>query len=521
MFFALLTMASLILTGVAFVLEPDMHLHLALSTVTNMAAWAVVHGGFFLFLSGRQGVTRAVSYLFVQFLTDIVYLCAAPRGVLAALFSSKSSTAGESASSLVYGQLNYNHDQAELLPKVCILTETFYPEIGGGETQARSLAEGLRQQGWQVLILTRRIDTRLPRHEVIGGVPVNRIGPSGAAHWKKWGLLLSSGPALWRLRRQYDLILVSGFRVVGMSAVMASRLLRKPCLLKADNNGEMSGTFFEAGMAKVGLSSNSPLFRLFISIRNTILKKSTGFVAISTQILNELTSHGVAVPKIAFVPNSVDTSIFRPVTNQTKESLRTELTLPLEDTIVIYTGRLVSYKGLPLLVRVWQCLRRKHRGIRLLLVGSGSLDIHNFEEELHDFVTAHALQDAILFTGAVSNVHQYLQASDIFVFPTEKEAFGISLIEAMACGLPVVSTPVGGVKDILEHQQNGLVVQPGDFQQLFEALDVLITDSSLSARLGQAAWQTVQDRYSAQTVIKEYVELFERISSGTGCPRAM
>lgn len=95
MFSALLTTAGLILTGVVIVLKHDLYLYFALSTVVSLAAWTIVHGRFFLFLSRRQGVTRTVSYLCLQFLTDIVYLSAAPRGILAALFSSESPTVRE------------------------------------------------------------------------------------------------------------------------------------------------------------------------------------------------------------------------------------------------------------------------------------------------------------------------------------------------------------------------------------------------------------------------------------------
>jgi glycosyltransferase involved in cell wall biosynthesis len=105
-------------------------------------------------------------------------------------------------------------------------------------------------------------------------------------------------------------------------------------------------------------------------------------------------------------------------------------------------------------------------------------------------------------------VNEYLQASDIFVFPTENEAFGISVIEAMACGLPVISTYVGGLKDIVYNRKNGLVIKSGDFEQLYEALDLIITENDLSDTLGAAAWQTVQSRYSTATITQKYLNLF-------------
>lgn len=402
-----------------------------------------------------------------------------------------------------------------LAPKVCILTETYYPVVGGGETQARALAEGLVARGHQVLVLTRRSSASLKSIERFGEITVYRLAPAGSAHLNKWGLLLTSLPALIRLRRQYDLVFVSGFRVLGIPAVLISKLLGKGCVLKADSLGEMSGDFFAAGLAQLRLSPTSLPFRTFLLLRNGVLRRADAFVAICSEVARELVAGGVRQSKIQMIPNSVDTTRFRPVDQHQKRRLRVRLGISQEEKIVIFTGRLVSYKGLPLLLRVWREIARRHKRTRLLLVGSGGLDIHNCEAELRTYVDAHALRRSVRFTGSVDNVHEFVQASDIFVFPSENEAFPISLIEGMACGLPVISTPVGGVKDVLEHQYNGLVVQPGDFQELDEALDALITDSSLSARLGQAARRTVQHKYCAERVTQQYAELFERIVNST------
>ena len=395
--------------------------------------------------------------------------------------------------------------------KICILTETYSPVIGGGETQARALAEGLAAKGFAVTVLTRRSDTTLARTERIGPVTVYRIPPTGHQHYKKWGLMVASIPALIKLRHQYDLVFVSGFRVVGMTAVIVSKLLNKVCVLKADSLGEMSGSFFAPGLARMGLRPSAAAFRLFLRLRDSILKQANAFVAISSAVADEFKAEYVKPSSIKMIPNSVDTRRFFPVTPPEKEALRRKLGLPLGDKIAVYTGRLVSYKGLPLLLRMWRDIMTEHNHLRLLLVGSGGLDIHNCEAELKAYVSANGLQDNVRFTGSVDNVHEYLQASDMFVFPTEEEAFGISLIEAMACGLPVISTPVGGVPDILEHQHNGLLVEPGDARQLFEAFETLMNNPAFSARLGQAAWRTVQNRYCADRVTNDYIEFFRRI----------
>lgn len=393
--------------------------------------------------------------------------------------------------------------------KVCIFTETYYPVVGGGETQARLLAEGLIDQGHSVIILTRRSDATLQQYERYGEVSVYRLAPAGSGQLKKWGLLVSSLPALIRLRDQYDLIFVSGYRIIGLTAILVGKLFRKPVVLKADSQGEMSGEFFESGLKKFGTSRSSIPFRLFLKIRNIILSKADAFSAISQDIVSEWTSNGIPLNKIHLIPNGVDTTRFVSVEAEQKSILREKLNLPQAATIAIYTGRLVSYKGLPLLLQVWDEIRCQHENILLLLAGTGGLDIHNCETQLHDYVISARLEKNVRFLGAVPNVPEFLQASDFFVFPTEDDAFPSSLIEAMSCGLPVVTTPVGAIKDIVAHQETGLLMQPRNHQQLYDALVALLSDKKLALRLGGRGRQVVEERYSAATIVGKYLSLFQ------------
>lgn len=395
--------------------------------------------------------------------------------------------------------------------KICIFTETYYPVMGGGEAQARALAGKLVENGCPVLVLTRRSDPAFAKVEQYGEVTVHRLPPAGSSHANKWGLLFTAFPALFKRRREYDLILVSGFRVIGITAVLASKLLGKACILKADSLGEMSGEFFRAGMAKMKLSTTSVLFRLFLRWRNRILKKADAFAAISSPIAAELRADGVDPRQIHMIPNSVDLQAFFPLSPAEKPALRQRLGLPRKGRLVIYTGRLVSYKGLPLLLRVWQKIAPIYPETTLLLVGEGGLDMHNCEAELRAFVDAHDLQQRVMFTGRVQQVQAYLQASDIFVFPTEREAFGISLIEAMACGLAVIATDAGGIPDILQHRQNGLMTKSGADESLADALRTLLDNPALAASLGRAARRTVTEKYSETMATGQYLALFREL----------
>ncbi|MGH7572000.1 MAG: glycosyltransferase family 4 protein [Gemmatimonadota bacterium] len=404
-------------------------------------------------------------------------------------------------------------------PRLLLLLETYHPEIGGGESQGRLLAEGLMEGGIPVTVLTRRSQRDLPRRETVGGVPVRRVGPAGRGRVRKWGLLLTVPPALWAMRGSCDVLLVAGFRILGLPAILIGKAGGKTCLLKAESNGEMSGAFYGPGLARWGLSPSSPLVRLLVNGRNAFLRRADAFVSTSSEIARELRAGGVPPDRIVTIPNGVDTGRFRPVVGDGKRALRIRLGLPPDATIAAYSGRLVSYKGLPTLLRAWRDILPDHPGALLLLVGAGGADLHNCEEELKRYVEENGMQESVVFTGFVEEVDPWLQAADLFVFPTEEEAFGIALIEAMACGLPSVTTSTGGIPDIVTHDRDALVVEPGALAPLREAIRRLLDDPELAARLGAEARRTVVRKFSREAVVDRYAELIhDGLRTSVGVP---
>jgi len=387
---------------------------------------------------------------------------------------------------------------------VCLLTETFHPVTGGGETQARALAEGLRAAGATVNLVTRRSDAALAASELVGGVPVHRVGPAGGSHLRKWGLVFTALVALIRLRRQYNVMLVCGYRVLGIPAMLVSLFSGKPCVLKADSQGELSGRFFDAGLARFGLRHDRFPMRMLVWLRNRLLRRAARFVAISAVIEQECLAGGIPADRIVRIPNSVDVDRFHPVAEDARLSLRESLGLPKEKRIAVFTGRLVSMKGLPSLLRAWRQVVSRHPEALLVLVGSGGLDMHNCEAELKSFVAAHGLGNAVHFAGAVGNVHAWLQAADLFVFPSEREAFGISIIEAMACGLPIVTTTVDGIRDVVRPGIDVLGVAPKDDEALAAAVCRVLEGGAEIHALAGAARQRAVEAFSSDRVVEAY-----------------
>ena len=403
---------------------------------------------------------------------------------------------------------------------VCLLTETFHPVTGGGETQARVLASGLAALGAAVQVITRRSDKMSPRRDCLGPVLLWRVSPTGAGQLKKWGLVITALIMLLRLRRSYDAIVVCGFRILGIPAVIAAGLLKKPCLLKADNLGELSGEFLRGGLKRFGLQPSGLLFRSMLKLRHRLLRRATGFVAISAAVEKELVECGIGEEKISRIPNSVDTDRFCPVDGPTRTKLRQKLGIPLTGHIAIYTGRLERTKGLPVLLSAWKNIASRHRDARLLLVGAGGLGLHNCETELREFVAQNSLDQSVTFVGSVQNVHEYLQASDLFVFPSEREAFGISVIEALACSLPVITTTAGGLSDIVTAGQTAIVFPVGDVEALETAIERVLREEARVREIAAAGRELVIQKYSQSRILEQYARLLADLHDSNGEPGA-
>nr|AFI78754.1 glycosyl transferase [uncultured bacterium ws198A12] len=396
---------------------------------------------------------------------------------------------------------------------ICLLTETYYPITGGGETQARVLAAGFAAAGSATNVLTRRTDSNLPRSEPMDGAMLWRLAPAGPGHLKKWGLIFSAFIRLLRLRSHYDVILVGGYRVLGIPSVIAGRLLGKPCILKADSIGEFSGEFFNPGLKRFRLRYDRFPINIALAMRNTILRRADAFIAISSVIADELRANGVDAERISSIPNSVNIERFSPASAAEKTQLRDTLSIPRDAQVGVYTGRLASTKGLPLLLQSWGSIVERHPDALLLLVGAGGVGLQNCETELRSFVNNNSLERYVRFTGSVNNVHHYLQASDFFVFPTEREAFGISVIEALACGLPVVTTATGGIRDIVTDRDNAIVVPVDDEKALGRAVETMLQGGDAIESMAKVGKRLATERYSETKVLQLYKQLVADLAS--------
>jgi glycosyltransferase involved in cell wall biosynthesis len=172
----------------------------------------------------------------------------------------------------------------------------------------------------------------------------------------------------------------------------------------------------------------------------------------------------------------------------------------------VYAGRLVDGKGLDLLLEAVKLIMDKDKTVYLLLLGEGPI-----KTRLEDKASSLGISDGICFKGNVSNVYEYMNASDIFVFPSLSEGMPNALLEAMACRLPVIASRIGGVVDIVKDGKSGLLFKPGDISGLESAMVRLLKDDKLRQRLGAEARKTIVEGFSIDRVAEEYIKLYKNI----------
>lgn len=195
-----------------------------------------------------------------------------------------------------------------------------------------------------------------------------------------------------------------------------------------------------------------------------VLDRCNKVIAVSNALEQRLVEIGVAVEKIVVIPNGVDAELFKPL-DQTE--CRKKIGLPLNKKIILYAGNFAQVKGVDILVDAFGELARFRNDILLVLVGDGPLD-----KMLREKVKMLGIECNVIFAGYTTHdsVPFYMNACDVFCLPSRYEGCPNVVLEALACGRPVVASRVGGVEEIVYSDDTGRLVAPGNAIILTEAL---------------------------------------------------
>jgi glycosyltransferase involved in cell wall biosynthesis len=397
------------------------------------------------------------------------------------------------------------------LTRVLFVTESFHPVMGGGETHIRRLGGALVRAGDQATVVARRGEASWPARETLDGIDVLRVAPSGPGRGGKYRMVPRAFAALCAQARRHDVVVVRGTRVLGVPALAAARFSGLPVVMQPEINGELDGTAFTWGRSW----AEGPAGRLVkaaVRMRNLWLCDAEAFVAMSRRIRDEMAGSGVPAERIALLPHGIDTERFRPPQAGEPEALRARLGLPA-GTVFVYTGRLLRGKGLESLLDAFTPIAAERADVHLLFVGSGAAQSLSIEEALRERAAAAQLAGRVSFAGSVERVEEWLRAADVFVFPSEFEALGISLVEAAGCGLAAIGSRTGGIVDVIEDGRSGLLVPPRDTAALAAAMRRLAADPVWRRALGERARAVALQGFDERDSLARYRALFREVTA--------
>jgi glycosyltransferase involved in cell wall biosynthesis len=366
----------------------------------------------------------------------------------------------------------------------------YHPHPGGVESHVRALSGEFVRQGHEVTVLTSRHDRTLPEEERIDGVRVVRARTLAVAF---------NTPVDYGTRRAIrslpaDVVhlhfpppLTSYFAVRGLARGSVPVCLTYHCdLYLGGLGGRLLTRLYE---------------RMFLP----------GTLAGVDRVVVHTRSYGLtSVPlrgrPLEIIPSSVDLERFRPGVDGRDVKHR----LGLDDRrVVAFTGRLVPHKGIDLLIRT---VPELPKDVSMLVVGRGPrLPV------LRTLAARLGVEDRVRFCPDVSDeeLPSYLRAADLFVFPSHNrlEGFGLAVAEAMACGLPVVTADMPGVREVIEPGKEGLLAEPLIGGDLAAKIVELLDDPARRRRMGEAARRRAEERYALPTVAGQLIALYRSLNA--------
>ncbi|MCC6767262.1 MAG: glycosyltransferase [Deltaproteobacteria bacterium] len=207
------------------------------------------------------------------------------------------------------------------------------------------------------------------------------------------------------------------------------------------------------------------------------------------------------------IPSGVDTNRFRPGADRAaaKAALGLDAATPVIGTV----GRLEPRKGTATLIAAVHALGDAGRTLAAVVVGDGPL-----RSEIERDVAARGLASRVRLLGDRADVREVLAALDAFVLPSRTEGMSNALLEAMAMGLPVVATTVGGNPEVVADGRSGLLVPAGDPDAMAAAVGRVLDDGALATRLGSAARRVVEERYGSRSMVRRLEAVYAAVAAG-------
>lgn len=371
--------------------------------------------------------------------------------------------------------------------RVLMATSSYYPIIGGAETVIRNLSIGLNKIGIDTDVMTFNMNRKWSpkwqgKCERYDGVDIIRIPalnwfPMEHSDRLTFGINLLPGRFRNRLKN-YDII---HFHGEDLTFPFFSYMVARP---KIFHSHGFSLDFYK---------------RYFLS-RFTLKNAADLFISISRGMTKDYIQLGISPNKIRYLPNGVDTRLFRPGPER-------------ENNLILFVGRISYDKGLHVLL---DSLKNVKRRVHLVIIGppgGNAAYLSGIQQQIIDENKKGIHKITYLGAQEKATVAKWCRKASIFVSSSFREAFGLAIIEAMSCGSAVIATSVGGIVDVVDNGKSGVLIPPNDKVKLAEAIQNLLDDDATRSMLGRTGRRSVLWRYSQEVVLRRLVEIYKEITS--------
>ena len=365
--------------------------------------------------------------------------------------------------------------------KIAILVLLFPPKwLAGTEIATYNIAKYLAKRGHEVHVIT-TLDEGLPKENMEEGFYVHQIF---LRKIRFLGVISFWLKIFWHLKKiKPDIVHVQSVGI-GIPAFLSKKILEKPYIVW----GRGSDIYLPDKFTK--------------SISKLVLKNADAVIALTGDMKKKMQKF--CDKDISVIPNGIDLERF---SNLSKEDIRKKLKIKEDEKVIIFVGTLRPVKGVKYLIKAMKIISPKNANTRLMLVGDG-----DERGNLEKLVKGLSLEEYVKFVGKVPNekVPEYMAASDVFVLPSLSEGFPVTVLEAMASGVPIIATNVGGLPEIIKDGENGFLVEPKNPEKIAEKVLLILEDDGLRERISRNNKEKVKG-YSWESVIERLEKVYLKI----------
>lgn len=352
---------------------------------------------------------------------------------------------------------------------------------GGQEIRILEESRGLIQRGYNVCIICpreSRIFEEAPKYEVpVHSIPIARKNLKGLFAIRNW-----------IKENTIDIINTHSSTDSWLTALSCMSITNAPPIIRTRH---LSTT----------VHRNLPTWWLYRHAAQHLVVTGE---ALKQQLINE---NGIPPDRITSVPTGIDTSRFHP---RDRKLCREKLGLPSNAIIVGILATLRDWKGHTVLFNAINKIYKSHPTLRVLIVGDGP-----YRDRLDNHLKNLQIVNRVLFVGHQDNPEIWLGAMDIFTLPSwGDEGVSQALMQAMATGLPVITTPIGGLTEAVINDLTGLIAQPRDSNDLASSIDKLINNKTLAKQLGTNAIIHIQKNFERNIMLDHMESIFCRFAKG-------